>query len=248
MKTLLTIIVLFIVSIGIGIVFAEIIGKDFICEETEPQYVDTEDIMEDAIISNDPNIELTFDGDGSWTWWSESAPDVELQFAGLSPIETIGLEITMDSRDDFRKYLEYDSVHITIGDKTLIFTADEFLDKLGFERNDMGNDSMPITQDTPSRITIEVDGNSVLLYTNDNGELDIKYEGDVNIPAMFFFDTYLKNICDEWIKKNIYRESLIKEAKASKGVAPIEGSVRWDDDGTERFEMFNGTKWFFVND
>ena len=54
------------------------------------------------------------------------------------------------------------------------------------------------------RITMEDErgGGYVELGINDRGELDIEYSGDVNKPAMFFFDTYLKRICEEWARNS----------------------------------------------
>jgi len=53
-------------------------------------------------------------------------------------------------------------------------------------------------------VSIEMDGGSVELSINDRGELDIEYEGDINEPAMFFFDYYLKGMCEQWMKANGY--------------------------------------------
>ena len=64
-----------------------------------------------------------------------------------------------------------------------------------------------IAEPVPPRITISIENNYVSMYINDNGELDIEYVGDVNEPAMFFFDEYIKPMVDAYIKEKLNQEA-----------------------------------------
>ena len=56
--------------------------------------------------------------------------------------------------------------------------------------------------DADYTIMISLDAGSVEYYINDEDQFDIRYEGDVNEPAMLLFNEYLKDMCDTWIRNN----------------------------------------------
>ncbi len=63
----------------------------------------------------------------------------------------------------------------------------------------------------PHKINISVGESyehSITFGVNESGELDIEYEGDTNKPAMYLFETYIKDICDTYIKEHCEPVSL----------------------------------------
>ncbi len=45
---------------------------------------------------------------------------------------------------------------------------------------------------------------------------------------------------------DLLEAALIREAQGFRGASPIEGMVRWDEDGTERLEIYSEGGWVFI--